>query len=59
MHNTRRRVTQDIGNPGRWVHQAWYPDSRTWHDIGDNYATQREAEAAMDFVMSLGDLVEP
>ena len=53
--STKRRVVSDIGNPGRFVHQAWYPDSRTWHDIGNNYATRAEAIAAMEFVAGFGD----
>lgn len=55
--STKRRVVEDIGTPGKFVHQAWYPDSLTWHDIGDAHSTRREAEAAMRFYMSLGDTV--
>ena len=44
----RRRVVADIGTPGHFVHQAWFPGVRVWADIGDPKPTRQEAEQAMD-----------
>ena len=44
----KTRVTQNVGNPGTWVAQLWYPDMGLWCDIGDSHATRTEAAQYLD-----------